>query len=416
MPANNIRVVVTGIGAVCCFGAGVDRLWSGLTEKRTGQRPLSSFDASKLRSNFAAEVHWPDLAEYEDKDRSGDDATRLATIAAREAINDSGLAAGITDAGCILGSLCSSGRIFDRYMELFSALPNSAESDFPDNDFAMVAHQLHYITDKFCLNGPATLVSTACSSSTDAIGYAADFIRSGESEIMLAGGGDIITEFTQTGFCSVFSITRDVSRPFDKSRTGFFIGDGAGMLVLERLEHAQARGAKIYAEVLGYGLSNTAYHLTATSEDGYGEGLAVRRCLAEGGIVPDQLHYLNAHGTATNHNDLTEVTMMRSVFGEAAPKLAVSSIKANIGHCMGASGALEAIATIKCIEQSFIPPTLNSTGDIDEGLRIVVGDGLHLPIDYALSESFGFGGACSALLFGSPRQIAAGNAPQQTNN
>ncbi|MBS1159807.1 MAG: beta-ketoacyl-[acyl-carrier-protein] synthase [Proteobacteria bacterium] len=401
------RVVVTGMGAVSCFGAGVERLWQGLLDKKSGIRPVSFLAPGSYRSTLGAEVPWTALAEHEDcggELQTPEEATRLALIAANEAIAQAGLAGpAIEAAGCVLGTLCSSSRVTAEYMRQF-ALSEIARADTTDADVAIVSHQLNHVVGRYRLHGPVSMVSTACSSSTDAIGYAADFIRSGDAEIMLCGGADIISEFAHAGFCSVFSITRDVARPFDKSRTGFFIGEGAGMLVLESLEHARARRANIYAEVLGYGLSNAAFHLTATSEDGSGEALAVRRALTEGGIAPEQVSYLNAHGTATHHNDLTEVQVIRSVFG-AAPKIAISSIKANIGHCMGAAGALEAIATIKCIEHGFIPPTLNSSGDVDEALNIVIGDGLHLPVNYALSESFGFAGACSALLLGAPHLI-----------
>jgi 3-oxoacyl-[acyl-carrier-protein] synthase II len=407
------RVVITGMGAVSCFGAGVERLWQGLVTKKSGMRPVSFMDASSYRSDLGAEVPWDELAEHEDRHpqvSTREEATRLALIAANEALADAGLSeADAGAAGCVLGTLCSSSRITDGYMRLY-ALSQIDEAETTDSDVTVAAYQLSLVVDRYRLRGPVSMVSTACSSSTDAVGYAADFIRSGDAEIMLCGGADIISEIAHAGFCSVFSITRDGSRPFDLARNGFFIGEGAGILVLESLEHALARGATIHAEVLGYGLSNAAYHLTATSEDGHGEALAVRRALAEGGVAPEQVSYLNAHGTATHHNDLTEVMVIRSVFGEAASALAVSSVKANIGHCMGAAGALEAIATVKCIEQSFIPPTLNSSGDLDETLHFVVGDGEHRAIDYALSESFGFGGACSALLLGAPHLVVAPSA------
>jgi 3-oxoacyl-[acyl-carrier-protein] synthase II len=397
------RVVCTGLGAVSCFGIGVEKLWDGLVSQQSGQAEISLFDASIYRSNLAAEAP-PQLRDRADiLESAGDpkeDATLLATLAAQEAFADAGLAdAPKTDFGCVIGTLCSSSRLFERYGRQFSQSSTDA-SAYPDVDACTVAYQLEHMVGHFGIEGPATLVSTACSSSTDAIGYAADFIRNGDASVMLAGGGDILCEMVHAGFNSVFSITKDSAKPFDAARSGFFIGEGAGILVLEELEHALARGAHIYAEVLGYGLSNTAYHLTATSEDGVGEALAIERALMDAGVSPLDVKYINAHGTATQHNDVTEAKALRHVFGESLDKLLVTSIKANIGHCMGASGALEAIATIKCITEGFIPPTLNSTGDLDAGIPVLVGEGAARDTRYALSQSFGFGGASSAVLFG----------------
>jgi 3-oxoacyl-[acyl-carrier-protein] synthase II len=339
-----------------------------------------------------------------------EEATLLATLAAQEALADAGLAdTPKTDFGCVIGTLCSSSRLFERYGRQFSQAC-ADQTAYPDIDACTVAYQLEHIVGHFGMEGPATLVSTACSSSTDAIGCATDFIRGGEADVMLAGGGDILCEMVHAGFNSVFSITKDHSRPFDAARSGFFIGEGAGILVLEELEHALARGARIYAEVLGYGLSNTAYHLTATSEDGVGEALAIERCLRDSGVSPSAVQYVNAHGTATQHNDVTEAKALRHVFGDTLDRLLVTSIKANVGHCMGASGALEAIATIKCIAERFIPPTLNSTGDLDAGIPVLVGEGEARETRYALSQSFGFGGASSAVLFGAVDRTAGASA------
>lgn len=414
------RVVVTGLGAVSCFGLGVNEFWQGLVSGVSGQARIKSFDASNYRSGFAAEVphnlfEQPDLLSLAGNPQES--ATFLATLAAHEAFSDAGLIdVQKKGAGCVIGTLCSGSKVFETYGRLFNKLPIKSDEQFPDPDCCLVPYQLEHIGRHFGLDGPSTLISTACSSSTDAIGYAADYIKTGEANLMLAGGADVLSEVVHAGFNTVFSITNDKSRPFDKTRSGFFIGEGAGMLVLERLDHALARGAKIYAEVFGYGLSNTAYHLTATSEDGTGEALAIERCLTDAGISSDQIDYINAHGTATEHNDLTETKALKLIFKDSLHRLAVSSIKANIGHCMGASGALEAIATVKCIVEDFIPPTLNSSGDLDSDVRVVVNTGMKHPIRYAMSQSFGFGGACSSLLMGKvtgdslPPDLSAGRA------
>lgn len=424
------RVVITGMGAVSCFGLGVEALWNGLRSGRSGQARIRAFDGSGYRSPYAAEVPaelWlrEDLALLAGEPEEA--ATLLASLAAHQAFADAGmLGMPKRAAGCVVGTLCSSSQLFERYCRRFMArdaivadttlagrtAEAVADNDFPDPDRAIVSFQLEHLVQHFGLQGPSTLISTACSSSTDAIGCAADIIRSGEAPMMLAGGADILTEVVHAAFNAVFSITNGTARPFDVSRCGFFIGEGAGMLVLEELEHALDRGAAIHGEVLGYGLSNTAFHLTATSEDGSGEALAVARCLADAGVSADEIDYINAHGTATRHNDLTETRAIRSLFPSSLSRLAVSSIKPNIGHCMGASGALEAIATLCCIKEDFIPPTLNSSGDLDSGLRVVVGNGLPHVTHYAISQSFGFGGACSSLLLGKAGLVRAASGSQ----
>jgi 3-oxoacyl-[acyl-carrier-protein] synthase II len=406
---SSSRVVVTGLGAVSCFGAGVHEFWRGLTSGASGQTAIRRFDEAGYRSSLAAEVPWAGLPSISVDGGSAplvEDASWIASVAADEAMSDAGLLG--TDSrttGCVVGTLFSSIHLFERYGRLFFRSSPVGEVEYPDVDTSSVAYQLECLVGRFRLGGPATLISTACSSSTDAIGCAADFIRNGEADAMLAGGADILWEMAHAGFNSFFSITRECVRSFDTSRSGFFIGEGAGMLMLESLEHALARGARIYAEVRGYGLSNTAFHLTATSEDGSGEALAIRRCLEDAGIAHSRIDYVNAHGTATPHNDVSEIKALKTAFGTDVAGIAVSSVKANIGHCMGAAGALEAIATIKCVEQGFIPPTLNSTGDLDTELDFALDSGKVRNVDFAISQSFGFGGACSAVLFGSPRQI-----------
>lgn len=397
------RVVCTGLGAISCFGVGLDTFWGGLKAQQTGQAPINVFDASNYRSKFAAEVPQSlrdDAALFRQAGEPTEDATYLATLAAQEAFADAGLSdASKAQFGCVIGTLCSSSRVFERYAKQFLRTPEDFDA-FPDVYACAVFYQLEHIISHFAFEGPSSLVSTACSSSTDAIGFAADFIRRGDAKIMLAGGGDILCEMVHAGFNSVFSITRDRPKPFDTERSGFFIGEGAGMLVLEDYEHAKARGARIYAEVLGYGLSNTAHHLTATSEDGVGEALAIERCLQDSGVSRAEIDYVNAHGTGTQLNDLSETKAIKHVFGDKTSDITVTSIKANIGHCMGASGALEAIATIKTIQEGFIPPTLNSSGNLDPSLNVLINEGLHRPVRHALSQSFGFGGASSAVLFG----------------
>ncbi len=410
--ARRRRVAVTGLGAVSAFGLGVARFWAALTASQCASAPIRRFDATKYRAGLAAEIPEALLQREDLQAASGhplEDATLLATLAACEALKDAGLhEAPKSDFGCVVGTLCASARLFEDYCVQF-VRGQTDDSQYPDVEACVASYQLEHLVHHFGLEGPSTLVSTACSSSTDAIGCATDMVRSGAATAMLAGGGDILAELAHAGFNTVFSLTQDVARPFDSRRTGFFIGEGAGMLVLEDMAHARQRGARIYAEVLGHGLSNAAHHLTATSKDGLGESLAILRCLEDAGIPPDAVDHVNAHGTATPHNDATEALALRRVFGSSLHQITVTSIKAQIGHCMGASGALEAVATVKAIEQGCIPPTLHSRGDLDPLVQVALAN-QRRPLRCALSQSFGFGGASSAVLFGAPPPDAGASA------
>lgn len=403
---NKRSVVVTGLGVVSCFGRGVGALWDGLVQQRSGRRPIESFDASPYRSHQAAEVPWPSLLAALPNRQVQEKAALLAQLACEDALVDAGLERSlIGHAGCILGTLCGGAQTFEDYGRRFNRAPRATDG-FPDVDECLVAYQVESLAESLDLRGPCTLVSTACSSTSDAIGFAADMIRQGRAELMLAGGADLLSEVVHAGFNSVFSITTDRPRPFDSGRSGFVIGEGGGILVLESAEHARARGATALAEVLGYGLSNAAFHLTATSEDGQGESLAILRSLQDAGVSAADVDYVNVHGTSTTHNDLTEVQSLRAVYGQHAGRVAVSSIKPNIGHCMGAAGVLEAIATIQCIRHRFVPGMIDTRGDIDTGLNFVLGAGRALDIRVAVSQSFGFGGACSAIVLGRPGERA----------
>ena len=403
---NTRRVVVTGLGAVSCFGRGVGPLWDGLVQRRSGRRPIESFDASPYRSRQAAEVPWPALLASLPERSLQEKGWLLAQLACEEALADAGLdRSQVRQAGCVLGTLCGSAQIFEDYGRRFNRTPRPADG-FPDVDECLVAYQLESLAEELQLRGPCTLVSTACSSTTDAIGFAADLIRQGRADMMRAGGADLLSEVVHGGFNSVFSITTDRPRPFDSERSGFVIGEGGGILVLESLASARARGATVLAEVLGHGLSNAAFHLTATSEDGQGESLAILRGLHDAGIDASDVSYVNVHGTSTTYNDLTEVRSLHTVYGPDAARVAVSSIKPNIGHCMGAAGVLEAIATIQCIRHQFVPGMIDTRGDIDPGLNFVLGEGRSMDIRIAVSQSFGFGGACSAIVLGRPEALA----------
>jgi 3-oxoacyl-[acyl-carrier-protein] synthase II len=395
------------MGAVSPFGLGIPLFWRSLVAGESAVRPVESFDASVFRGKQAAEVPrsvYQDRALRESVGNPEEDATFFAMVAAREALQDAGLTAPFTATdrvGCVIGTLCSGARNLEKYGRAFmfdnGIQPASGES--PES--IVVSYQLDFLARALNLCGPSALISTACASTTDAIGHAADMIRYGECTLALAGGGDVLGEVVHGGFNSVFSITTSLPKPFDRSRDGFVIGEGAGIVVLESLAAARARGARIYAEVLGYGLSNTAFHLTATSEDGTGEGLAVRRALQDARISAEQIDYVNAHGTATAHNDSTETRALTALFGARTSKVLVNSIKPMIGHCMGAAGIFEAICTMLAVYYGMVPPTLNTTADeVGDAFELAVGTAVQRQLRYALSESFGFGGACSCVVVG----------------
>ena len=401
------RVVITGIGVVSPYGAGLQRFWQALAGGESARRPIQGFDASVYRSAQGGEAPAELLADAGARARCGDpgeDSAYFLALAAAEALADAGLGAAFSDedrVGCVLGTLCAGMRNMREYGAAYeSGLPSPVAAE------TIPAHyQLDFLARRHNLTGPSSLVSTACSSTTDALGYAFDLIRGGECDSCLSGGGDVLAEMIHAAFNGLYSITTGEPRPFDSERDGFFIGEGAGLFHLETLESARARGARIHAEILGYGLSNTGHHLTATSEDGAGEALAIRRALDDAGLAPADIDYINCHGTGTRHNDASEIRAINLVFGDAAERLHISSNKASIGHCMGAAGALEAAATVLALENSLIPPTLHTRGDEAElRSRLVGAEARPAALRRALSQSFGFGGACSCIVFGHYRE------------
>ena len=400
------RVAVTGMGAVSPFGAGVDLFWRALLDGRSAVRPIERFDAGKYRSRLGAEVPqqlWNDDSLRRRCGNPEEDAAYFAVLAAEEALAQSGLAYPFRDedgAACIAGTLCAGANQMLHFGRAYN-LTGSCRTEAASIESSLVSYQPDFLAARFNFTGPVRLVSTACSSSTDAIGLAAELIAGGECEIALAGGGDIVVEAVHAGFCSLFSIAPDCVRPFDRARKGFVIGEGAGFLVLESYPHAQARGAAILGDVLGYGLSNTASSLTAPTATGEAEAFAIERALDDAGLRPADIGYVNTHGTATVLNDLAEAKAIARVFGSHAGDMVANSIKPAIGHCMGASGVLEAISTIQSIRTGLVPPTLNTKADM-EGLTInlAAASPVERPIVYAISQSFGFGGACSCVALG----------------
>ncbi|WP_211440664.1 beta-ketoacyl-[acyl-carrier-protein] synthase family protein [Collimonas humicola] len=401
------RVVVTGIGVVSPFGVGLEAYWNGLLQGETEIGVVPTFSADRFRSVLGAQVPAAavqGLAALAVDNKPFDKGALFASFAVDEALRMAGVGPVFGSeqrVGCVLGSLCAG---IDNLIMVAESYHEGQElaADFP-YDAALVNYQLEYLSRKHNLTGPTSIVSTACASTTDAIGYGMDLIRHQECDAVIVGGGDILAELIHAGFNALYSITNSTPRPFDTRRDGFAIGEGGGILYLESLESATRRQARIYAEISGYGLSNTAFHLTATSNDGVGEALAIERALDDAGLAPHQVDYINTHGTATVHNDRSEMKAINKVFGEHAQRIMASSNKPLIGHCMGAAGIMEAISTVMALETQIVPATPFTSGDESElSFDLVKNQPRPAKLVHAISQSFGFGGACSCVVFSKP--------------
>lgn len=399
------RVVVTGMGAVSAVGNDLPTFWRSLKEGRCGIRPITIFDTSAYRSqnggevkNLSAENHFTlrDLRRLSRCDQ-------LGIIAAREAMNASGLGGAKIDRerfGIILGA--DSGGIFSVEQYFRAVYTHASKRPSPSLllSFALATTTDH-IAQEFGLRGPRTTTATVCSSSAAAIAFAYDAIALGAADLMISGGSDSLCEVTYAGFNSLRAIDPEGCRPFDKNRQGLSLGEGAGILILEELEHARARGARIGGEVLGYGICAEAHHLTAPEPSGEGIARAIRLALADAGISPGEVDYINAHGTATPVNDVVETRGIKRVFGKKAYEIPLSSIKSMIGHCLGSAGGIEAIATLLSLQEGVIPPTINYvTPDPECDLDYTPNEARETDIHMALSNSFAFGGNNVCLVFG----------------
>lgn len=405
------RVVVTGMGAISPLGNSAAELWAGASQGHSGIGLITRCDTSAYPAKIAGEASTFDPKQYMDfKDaRRMSRASQFAVAATREALANAGLdkEALPDDTGVLLGTGNSS------FPDLEAASRTMIErGGMRISPFAMpiVLPSMSggQIAIQFGVHGYNSTVSTACASGTQAIGDAAEVLRRGAASVMITGGTEApICEVGLAGFCVMRALsTRNdeperASRPFERDRDGFVAGEGAGILILETLERAQARGARIYAEVLGLGSSNDAYHLTAPPPDAGGAVRAMRWALRDAGLESTDIDYINAHGTATPHNDHSETLAIKSLFGEGAYRVPISSTKSMIGHCLGAAGALEAITTIRALQEGLIPPTINlDQPDPECDLDYVPHTARKAPITMALSNSFGFGGQNASLALG----------------
>ncbi|HEV2685521.1 MAG TPA: beta-ketoacyl-ACP synthase II [Actinomycetota bacterium] len=396
------RVVVTGIGPVTPVGIGVDRFWSSLVEGRSGVGKLEAFDASSHASRIAAEVHdfvpehYMEPAEVRRMERFA----QMAVAAAKLALTDAALT--IEDparVGCVIGTGIGGIGSFEKQTAVLAA---RGPSRVPPHLVALMIPNMAagQVAMRLGITGPNDCTVTACAASGHAIARAVDWIRAGRADAVLAGGAEsAITPLTVAGFCSARALsTRNddpeaASRPFDAGRDGFVIGEGATVLVLEDRDHAVARGARIYAEVAGYGLSADAYHETAPEPGGTGGAAAMRGALIDADVNADGIAYVNAHGTSTQLGDIAETKAIKTAFGEHASRLAISSTKSMHGHLLGATGATEAAATALALANQIAPPTINlSNPDPECDLDYIPNVARPMRIDAALTNSFGFGG------------------------
>ncbi len=402
------RVVVTGMGAITPIGNDVASFWNSVKEGKIGFAPISYFDTTDYKCKLAAQVKDFNAADYMDKKaaRRMEPFCQFAVAAAKEAIEDAGLDMTKEDpyrAGCAVGSGIGSLQAMEReHTKLEEKGPSRvAPLLVPLMISNMAAGN---VSIAYNLKGKSINVVTACATGTNSIGEAFRTIQYGDADIMVAGGTESsITPIGIAGFSSLtaLSICKDPARcsiPFDKDRSGFVMGEGAGIVVLEELEHAKARGAKIYAEVVGYGCSSDAFHITSPAEDGAGAAAAMLGAVKDAGEAPEDITYINAHGTATHHNDLFETRAIKLAFGEHAKDIKINSTKSMVGHLLGAAGAVEFVACVKELEEGYIHRTVGlaeSEGEMDLNY---CKESSSEDISYALSNSLGFGGHNTSIL------------------
>jgi 3-oxoacyl-[acyl-carrier-protein] synthase II len=404
------RVVVTGVGLVTALGVGSQQTWPALLKGESGIGPITRFDTTNFPTAIAAEVKGFDPSLFVEKKeiKKMDTFIHFALAASGFALKDAKLDIDESEServGVIIGSGIGGFAIIEREHEVLLREGPKRISPFfiPSSIVNLAAGQ---VSIRYGARGPNSAPCTACSAGSHAIGDSFKIVQRGDADVMIAGGSEAaITPMGVGGFAALKALsTRNdepakASRPFDRERDGFVVGEGAGILILEELEHARQRGSDIYAEIVGYGMSGDAYHITAPSTDGDGAIRAMRLTLKDAGIAPDQVDYINAHGTSTPPNDRTETAAIRAVFGEHAYKLAVSSTKSMIGHLLGAAGAVEAGVTALTIREQTIHPTINQEfPDPDCDLDYVPNVARQAKIRYALSNSFGFGGTNACLL------------------
>ena len=411
---NLKRVVVTGLGALTPIGNTKDEFWKGLAAGVSGAAPITHFDASLFKTQFACELKNFDIEQFIERKeaRKMDPFTQYAMVAVEEAMADSGLNLETLDlarAGVIWGSGIGGIKTFQDEVTAF----NQGDGTPRFNPFfipKMIAEiAAGFISIKYGFRGPNFVTVSACASATNALIDAFNLIRLGKADVFISGGSEAaVTETGIGGFNAMKALSQrndspqTASRPFDNDRDGFVLGEGAGALILEELEHAKARGAKIYAELVGGGMTADANHITAPHPEGLGASSVMKIALEDAGLQPEQIDYINVHGTSTPLGDVSETKAIQQIFGEHAYKMNISSTKSMTGHLLGAAGAIEAIACILAMQHSLVPPTINHFTDdeaFDPRLNLTFNTPQEREINYALSNTFGFGGHNCSVIF-----------------
>lgn len=414
---NQRRVVVTGLGAVSSVGNDVKTAWNAVKNGESGIDKITLFDASEHLVQIAGEVKNFSLEDYGVDKKVARKMSRFGKFllgASIEAVKDAGFdkeSIAKENAGIVSGVGIGLAEHVDSSFEKFYD-PNAGVNRIPPMTAPLVLNNeaAAGVAMHFGIHGPAWTLSTACASGTDSLGLALDMIRLGRMDVCIAGGTDAnITGFNIGCYQALSALTnkfndnpKAASRPFDKDRSGFVMGEGAAVLILEEYEHAKARGAHIYAEVAGFGSSSDAYHITAPCPDAAGALVAMKKAFDDAGIKPEEVQYYNAHGTSTSANDTAETILLKSFFGEHAYKLKISSTKSETGHMVGAAGSMEAIFCIKAIEEGFVPPTINlDNPDLEHGcdLDYTPNVGVKMDVNVACSCSLGFGGHNGCIIF-----------------
>ncbi len=409
------RVVITGVGALTPIGNTREEYWDGLRNGKSGAAPITKFDASKFKTKFACEVKGFDVANFIDRKeaRKMDPFAQYAMVAADEAIKDANLPLSELDpdrVGVIWGSGIGGLLTFQEEVKSFAAGDGTPRFN-PFFIPKMIADlSAGHISIKYGFRGPNFTTVSACASSTNSVYDAFTYIRLGKSDVMVSGGSEMaVCEAGIGGFNAMKALSErndspeTASRPYDKDRDGFVLGEGAGGLILEEYEHAKKRGAKIYAEILGGGMSADAYHITAPHPEGAGIVKVMQHALEEAGLKPSDVDYINTHGTSTPLGDLGEIMAIQKVFGEHAYKLNISSTKSMTGHLLGAAGAIETIACLLAIQEGIVPPTINHFVDddgLDPKLNLTFNKAQKRDVKVALSNTFGFGGHNFSIILG----------------
>ncbi len=411
------RVVVTGLGAVTPLGNTPEETWQGMLAGKSGAGPITQFDASKFKTQFACEVKGLNVSDWLDRKeaRKIDRYTQLAMISAIQGVKDSGIDLEKVDknrVGVVYGVGIGGIRTFEEEASYYARNEEAGPRFSPFFIPKMIADIASgQISIHFGFHGPNYTTTSACASSTNALADAFNLLRLGKADMIVAGGAEAaICACGVGGFNAMKALsTRNddpehASRPFSASRDGFVMGEGAGCLVLEELEHAKARGARIYAEMVGEGESADAYHITASHPEGLGAKLVMKSALEDAGLKPEDIDYINVHGTSTHVGDISEVKAIKEVFGDAAYKLNISSTKSMTGHLLGAAGAVEALACVMAVKEDIVPPTINhdeedKDPEIDYDLNYTFNQAQKRTVRAALSNTFGFGGHNACVVF-----------------